>query len=170
MTNTRRAQRAAVAMRRGARAFGASGVTTVNAVEMAQAAGTVIAERNALGLRALTSPFEATAELSRLVPEKLQALSAASTAVSGHTAEIGQRMIRMATDEFSIAMRTASQLWLCRTPTDYLTAQNHAVMDWFGRAFSHSMSLGTMITRSQAAALRPVHRAATDNARRLSGN
>jgi hypothetical protein len=168
MSNTRRAQRAAAAMRRGARTLGASGVTAVNAVEMAHAAGAVIAERSALGLRALTTPIEATAELSRLVPEKLLALSAASTAVGAHSAEMGQRLMRMASDEATIAMRTASQLWLSGGPAGYLAVQNRAVLDWFSRAFSHSMSVGAAVARSQAAALLPVHRAATGNARRLS--
>jgi hypothetical protein len=167
MTNLRRAKRASAALRRGARALEATGVTTLKAAEMAHAAGTVIAHRNALGLRAMTSPAEATAELSRLIPEKLQAFSAAGAAIGGHTAEMGQRMARIASDEVAIATQTATQFWLCRTPADYFALQNRLVMDWFGRAFSRSMSMGTMITRSQAAALLPVHRAATDNARRL---
>jgi hypothetical protein len=167
MTNLRRAKRASVALRRGARALEATGVTALKAAEMAHAAGTVIAERNALGLRAMTSPVEATAELSRLVPEKMQALSAVGAAVGEHTAEMGHRMMRMASDELSIAARTMSHFWLCRTPADYFATQNRLVMDWFGRAFSRSMSMGTMISRSQAAVLSPVHRAATNNARRL---
>jgi hypothetical protein len=167
MTNLRRAQRASAALRRGARALEASGVTALKAAELAHAAGTVIAERNALGLRALASPIEATAELSRLVPEKLQAFSAAGAAIGGHTADMGQRMARMVSDEIAIATKTAAQFWLCRTPVDYFTLQNRLALDWFGRAFSHSMSVGTAITRSQAAALSPVHLAAMNNARRL---
>jgi hypothetical protein len=170
MTTTRRAKRAAVALRRGARALGATGITALKTAELAHAAGTVIAERNALGLRAFATPVEATTELSLLVPEKLQALSAVGAAIGEHTAEMGHRMMRMASDELSIAARTASQFWLCRTPVDYFTMQNRLVMDWFGRAFSHSMSMGTMITRSHAAVLSPVHQAATNNARRLSGS
>jgi hypothetical protein len=168
MANIRRAKQAVATLQRGARNLEASGTTALKVAEMAGAAGTVIAARNALGLQALATPVAAVTELSRLVPEKLLALSAAGAAIGGHTAEMSQRMIRMASDEISIATKTAAQFWLCRTPADYLAIQNRLAMDWWQRAFSRSMSMSTLVTRSQAAALSPVHRTVTKNARRLS--
>jgi hypothetical protein len=49
-----------------------------------------------------------------------------------------------------------------------LGLQSRLAMEWYGRVFSQYIELAALAVRSQGAMVSPVHRAATDNARRLN--
>ena len=71
-------------------------------------------------------------------------------------------------NEMAIATRMTSELALCRTPAAVLGLQSRLAMEWYGRIFSQYIELAALAVRSQGAVVSPVHRAATDNARRLT--
>ncbi len=66
-----------------------------------------------------------------------------------------------------IALRVTGELALCRSPADLLALNNRVALAWLGRAFAQSVTLGALAVGASGAAMAPVHRAATGNARRL---
>jgi hypothetical protein len=128
----------------------------------------VIAERTALGMAALVDPTNADhLEFSRMIPEKMEAFSAASAVLQRRSGEFVAEIARFAGAEAAIAMRAARELALCRSPVDVIALNSRLALAWFGRAVSQSVALGTLAMSAGGAALVPVHRAATANARRL---
>jgi hypothetical protein len=95
------------------------------------------------------------------------ALSAVATVLQQRSAAVIAEMTRFAGNEATIALRAAGELALCRTPAEIAAAQSRFVVDWFARAVSQSLALGGLAMSAGGAMLAPVHRAATDNAKRL---
>jgi hypothetical protein len=138
--------------------------------ELAFAAGEVVAKRMALGAAAIVDPLSADhAELARMVPEKARAFGDADTVMLQRSGAMAQQMAQFAANELALAARATLALAACRSPADLAAAQGRFVTGWLGRAMSHAIALGAMAVRSQAAAMAPVHRTATGNARRLGG-
>ena len=136
--------------------------------ELALASGEVVAKRLALGAAAMVDPLGADhAELARMIPEKVAAFSDAGAVLLQRSGAVARQVAKFAANEMALAMRAGMALAACRTPAELATAQSRLVTAWFGRAMSQSIALGSMAVRSQAAAMAPVHRTATANARRL---
>jgi hypothetical protein len=53
------------------------------------------------------------------------------------------------------------------TPEAFAAAQRDWLTGWFGRAVAHGQSLTAATAALHAAMVAPIHRTATDNARRL---
>src|SRR3984893_12890932 len=141
-------QRTVRDVRKLTRTVAAATATTRKSSELAVASGEVIARRMALGAAAFADPMSADhVEFSRMIPAKMAALSAVAAA--------------------TIAVRAAGEFALCRTPGEIAAAQSRFVVDWFARAVSQSLALGGLAMSAGGAMLAPVHRAATDNAKRL---
>jgi hypothetical protein len=135
---------------------------------LAVAAGEVIAKRMALGAAALVDPMNADhGEFAKMIPEKTAAFSAAGLVWLQWSARVTQQMAVFAANEAALAAQAGAAMASCRTPADLAAAQGNFAMAWFSRALSQSVALGSMALRSQAAAIAPVHRSATANARRL---
>ncbi len=165
MTNTQRAGRDA---RRLTRTFASVAATTAKGSELAVASGRVIARRIALSAAALVDPMTADhGELLRMVPEKMAAYSAVSAIAQQRSSAIIGEMTRFAGSEAALALRAAGELVLCSTPAEIVAAQSHFVLGWFARTLSQSVALGALAMSAGGAMLAPVHRAATDNERRL---
>jgi hypothetical protein len=145
-----------------------AGATSLKGGELAVASGRVIAERAALGVGALVDPSTVDhTEFARMVPEKMKAFSAASAALQRRSGQFVAEMTRFAGTEAALALSAAGELALCRSPADLLALQSRLALAWFGRAVSQSLALGALAIGAGGAALAPVHRAATGNARRL---
>ena len=150
------------------RTFATAAATTLKGNELAVASGEVIARRMALGAAALADPMTADhVEFSRMVPEKMAALSAVAAIVQRRSAAVIAEMARYAASEATIALRAAGEIARCRTPADIAAAQSRFVLGWFARTVSQSLALGALAMSAGGAMLVPVHRAATDNAKRL---
>ena len=161
-------QRAARDARRLRRTLAASHRSTGQAAALAQAAGTVIAKRTALGLAAIADPWRADhAELARIVPEKAIAFSHSATIIMQFSGDLAQRITRFAMNESMLATRAAGELAGCRDVAAVAALQNRFAMAWFSRAVSHTIAVASLMTQAQAASMAPVHRAATRNSRRL---
>jgi hypothetical protein len=136
--------------------------------ELAVAASQVVTKRMALGAAAIMDPLNADhAEFATIVTEKAKAFSEAGMTWLQGSAEIAERVTSFAASEMAASAAAARALARCRTSAALFATQSNAVTAWFARALSHSIALGALAMRSQAAALAPIHRAATANARRL---
>jgi hypothetical protein len=150
--------------------FATATATTRKGNELALASGEVIARRMALGAAAFADPLTADhVEFSRMVPEKMAALSAVAAIVQRRSTAVIAEMARYAGSEATIALRAAGELSRCRTPAEIAAVQSRFVLGWFSRAVSQSLVLGGLAMSAGGAMLVPVHRAATDNAKRLRG-
>jgi hypothetical protein len=129
----------------------------LRASESWTAASTVIEARAGIAERAMRAPLTGDyAELSRMVPEKIEALSRASAALAGHSLSFG-------TAFWTEAQFLGAMMLKGRPPT---------LAEWTTLAERNSAyALTTMETIAAAAsgAVAPVHRTVTANARRLSG-
>jgi hypothetical protein len=161
-------KRAGRNVRKFTRSLADAASTTLKGGELAIASGRVIAERAALGVAALVDPGTADhAEFARMGPEKMKAFASAGSVLQRRSGAFVEEMARFAGVEAALALRAAGELALCRSPVDVLALNNRLALAWFGRAVSHAVALGALTVAAGGAALVPVHRAATGNARRL---
>ena len=92
--------------------------------DLAIAAGQVIAKRVALGVAAAVNPMAADhAEFARMVPEKVEAFSAASMAMLEHSGEVGSRISHFATHEVMTTARATFEMANCYDPLSMLEAR-----------------------------------------------
>ncbi len=137
--------------------------------EIAIAAGQVIAKRVALGVAAAVNPLAADhAEFARMVPEKVEAFSAAGKAMFEHSGEVGNRISHLATHEMMTTAKATLEMAHCFDPLSMLEAQSRFVREWWERATSNVMTLGMMALSAQAATLRPIRLTVAANTKRLS--
>jgi hypothetical protein len=149
-------------------AMSVAGTNVRKTQELLAASGQVVAKRMTLGAAALVNPATADhAEFARMVPEKAKAFSEAGAAWLRWSGAISGHMSSFVSRELLTATQAAAEMALCRTPTSLAAAQHRFATAWFARAVSHSIALGSLSARSHSAAMAPVHRAATANARRL---
>jgi len=161
-------KRTARNVRKITRSLADAASTTLKGSELAVASGRVIAERAALGVAAFIDPANADhAEFARMAPEKMTAFSAAAAVLQRRAGAFVGQMARFAGDEATIALRVTGELARCRSHADLLVLNNRVAVAWLGRAFAHSVTLGALAVGASGAAMAPVHRAATGNARRL---
>jgi Phasin protein len=150
------------------RTLAAATASTLKGGELAVASGEVVARRVALGAAALIDPAAADhREFTRMVAEKVTALSTVGAIVQQRSGAVMAEMTRFAQSEAALALEAAQQLARCRTPADLAAAQSRIALGWFARAASRSLAFGALAMRAGGAMLAPVHRAATANARRL---
>jgi hypothetical protein len=135
---------------------------------LAIAAGQVIAKRVALGVAAAVNPMAADhAEFARMVPEKVEAFSAAGMAMLEHTGEVGNRVSHFAANEVMTTARATLEIAICHDPLSMLAAQGRFVSAWWERTTANMMTLGMMALSAQAATLTPIRLAVAANTERL---
>jgi hypothetical protein len=138
--------------------------------EMSVAAGEVIAHRMALGAQAMIDPAGADhAEFSTMITEKVAAFAQAGAASLAHSGRAASRVLDYAAAEMAATTRAAAAISRASSPAALAFAGTHIMMDWFTRAMAQSMDVARMAGQMQSAALAPIHRTATRNARRLKG-
>jgi hypothetical protein len=157
-------QRSTTDLGRLRRAATRMGTNAVRSAELVSASGNVIATR----LAGLYGPPSASqAELARMIPEKVTAVTAATMALASRSSGMMQQFARFAADEATIATQSAADLAQCRTPYEMLAVQSLWTAGWLARAMTQSIAVGASIVHCQGAMLTPFHRAATGNATRL---
>jgi hypothetical protein len=138
--------------------------------EIAVATGEVIAKRVALGMAATLNPMQADlAEFSRMVPEKLEAFSAAGMVMLTQSGQANRHMLRSASEEVMATAHATLQLTGCATPTALAEAHGSLVRAWFTRAMMHWIALGVRTCEAQSAAMAPIRQTVVANAQRLRG-
>jgi hypothetical protein len=142
--------------------------TADTANDLAIDAGQIIAKRFALGLAAAVNPMAADhAEFARLVPEKVEAFSAAGVAMLEQSELVRNQITRFASDEMMTTARATIEIATCCTPTAMLEAQGKFAQAWWDRAASNFIALAMMTLSTQAAALGPLQLAVAANKERL---
>lgn len=154
--------------RRANKAAASAAATAVHGGEMMRAASDVIAARLNIMAEGLANPMKADmAEMSLMSTEKVEALTASAAAVAGNLNDLGARLSKSALDEVGHAQRVVTAMTTATTPAGAATAQFNYAMGWWGRAAGQMMTLNTEMLKAQADALRPIHKTAVANARRL---
>lgn len=131
----------------------ASGRIGVRALETVHGAGEVVAQRMHVIMEATRDPLNGDyAELGRMIPEKIEALS--------------QSSLSMLTDMLAIQSQMMSAWWHWRAAL--LSGQAASPTAW-SEASIRSRRIARRLTGSGGRALAPVHRRVTANAKRLKG-
>lgn len=150
------------------RAADTAAATAVAQGEMMRAAGDVVAARLEILVAGLTDPSKADpAEMARMGLEKVEAGALAAAGASGKLGEAAARVGVSALTEAGLAGRAFSAAATARTPVEAGWVMMSYGMGWWGRAAGEAVRLNAALLDAQAEALKPIHRAATDNAKRL---
>jgi len=136
--------------------------------EMLQAAGDVIAARVRIMAEGMTDPAKLDLkEMSLMTSEKVEALSASASAMGKTFGDIGGRLGATAMTEANLASRAALAMASAQTPAGALQAQYSYAVGWWSRAAGQMLTLNTALLKGQAEAMRPIHKTAVANAKRL---
>jgi hypothetical protein len=137
--------------------------------DLAIAAGQVIARRVALGVAAALDPLQADhAEFGRMVPEKMQAFSAASMAVIEQSSQAGWEITRLAADEVITTTQSTFSIAACTNPLAMAQAQSRFALAWLDRTASNVCAIGLLALGVQQAAMVPIQQTIADNTQRLA--
>jgi hypothetical protein len=137
-------------------------------VELTLAAAEVVFRRMTLGGFAMVNPAGADHdEFARMVPEKARAFSDAGSILISRAAQIGQEMTRFIGDEIRLASEAATAVIMTPDPASMIVVQADAAVSWAARLGTLPRAMCLLALEAHAAALMPIHRAATDNVERL---
>jgi hypothetical protein len=137
--------------------------------DIAIAAGEIIARRVILGMAAAFDPMRADhAEFGRMMPEKMEAFSAAGMIMLEQSNHFGWEVSRLATDEFMTTARATLAMTGCTTPMAMAEAQGQFALAWFNRAATNFFSMGMLALGAQQAAMVPIQQTVAANTERLS--
>jgi hypothetical protein len=110
--------------------------------DIAKATTKIIAKRVALGLAAVLDPVHADhVEFARMIPEKVQAFSAAGMVMLTQSGEASRQMMRLASEEVMTTACATIEMTGCSSPLAWAEAQSTFAHAWLSRATS---SLNTM--------------------------
>jgi hypothetical protein len=150
--------------RDGARAANAA----LSGGEMLQAAGDVINARMGIMAAGMADPRKVDLkEMSLMSTEKVEALSASASAMAKTFGDIGGRVGSSALTEAGLASKAALSIASAATPAAAIQAQYSYAVGWWSRAASQMLTLNTELLKGQADAMRPIHKTAVANAKRL---
>ena len=136
--------------------------------DLAMAAGQIIAKRVALGVAAAFNPLQADhAEFGRMVPEKMEAFSAAGRIMLQKSSQAGEQIARLTSDTIATATRATVAMAGCADPMAMAQAQGTFAFVWFEQVASNFMTMGMLALGAQEAALVPIQQAIAANTKRL---
>ncbi|MGV9010918.1 phasin [Brevundimonas sp.] len=142
--------------------------TALSGGEMLSAASDVIAARMKIMSDGIADPSKVDLkEMSLMSSEKVEALSESAASMGRTLGDIGQRMNANAVTEANLASRAASAIATASTPAAAMQAQYSYALGWWSRAAGQMLTLNTELLKGQADALKPIHRTAVANAKRL---
>jgi O-methyltransferase involved in polyketide biosynthesis len=140
-----------------------------NSNDLAIAAGQIIARRVALGVAAAFDPIGADhAEFGRIMPEKMEAFSAASMIMLEQTNQAGWEITRIASDEVMTTARATLSIAACTSPVAMAEAQSQFALAWFSRAASNFFAMGMLAIGVHEAAMVPIQQTIAANTERLA--
>jgi len=138
--------------------------------DLAIASSQIIAKRVALGMAAAFDPMGADhAEFGRMMPEKMEAFSAAGAIMVEHTNQAGWAMTRLASDEVMTTARATIAMATCATPAALAEVQGQFALDWFSRAATNFFAMGMLALGAQQAMMAPIQETVAANTERLGG-
>jgi hypothetical protein len=144
-----------------ARNFGRGG-------DLALAAGQIVARRVALGFAAAIDPWRADHdEFHRMVPEKIEAFSAAGMIMLERSSRTGFTMTRLASDEVLTTASATMAMVGCADPLALAEAQSRYALAWFDRTASTMIAMGMLALHAHDAAMEPIRDAVAANTARL---
>jgi O-methyltransferase involved in polyketide biosynthesis len=136
--------------------------------DIAIGAGQIIAKRVALGMAAAFDPMAADhAEFGRMVPEKMEAFSAAGMIMMQKANQAGEQITRFASDAIATATRASIAMAGSRSPAALAETQGRFAMAWFEQVASNFMAMGMMALGAQQAAMVPIQQTIAANTERL---
>jgi hypothetical protein len=136
--------------------------------EIAIASGQIIAKRVALGMAAAFDPLRADhAEFGRIVPEKMEAFSAASMIMIEQSNQAGFELSRLASNEVVTTAHATLAMATCASPMAMAEAQSRFAFGWFERAATNFFAMGILALGAQQAAMVPIQQTIAANTRRL---
>ena len=142
--------------------------TALSGGEMMKAAGDVINARLEIMAAGLTDPRKIDlAEMSLMSSEKVEALSASASSMAKTFGDIGGRVGSSVMTEAGLASQAATSIAAAATPAAALQAQYSYAVGWWSRAAAQMLTVNSALLKGQADALRPIHRTAVANAKRL---
>ncbi len=142
--------------------------TAISSGEMLNAAGDVVAARLNIMAAGMVDPSKVDLkEMALMSSEKVEALTESAAAVAQTFGQIGGRLGSGVVTEMGLASRAAATMASARDPASLAQAQYTYALGWWGRAVSQAMTLNTELLKVQTEAMRPIHKAAVANARRL---
>lgn len=142
--------------------------TALSGGEMMKAAGDVINARLEIMATGLVDPRKADLkEMSLMSTEKVEALSASASAMAKTFGDIGGRLGSGVMTEAGHASRAATSIATASTPAAAIQAQYSYAVGWWSRAAAQMLTMNTALLKGQADAMRPIHKTAVDNAKRL---
>jgi hypothetical protein len=142
--------------------------TALSGGEMMKAAGDVINARLEIMAAGMADPRKVDlTELSLMSSEKVEAISASASAMARTFGDIGGRLGSGVMTEAGLASKAATSIASAATPAAAIQAQYDYAVGWWSRAAGQMLTLNTALLKGQADAMRPLHRTAVDNAKRL---
>ncbi|HYE52962.1 MAG TPA: phasin family protein [Azospirillaceae bacterium] len=143
--------------------------TAAQAGEMSVAAGTTIAYRLAMMAEAAANPLAWTdPEFTLMGREKLEAVAEAGVAVWGGLGAFQEGWFRWSTKQAQAAGEAMAALAMMPTPVGLAEAQRRFAERSLAGACSAATGFALAASRLGGLGLAPIHRAASDNARRLA--
>jgi hypothetical protein len=148
--------------------FDAATRSAKSQTDLTNAAGQIIAKRAALGVAAVFDPMQADhAEFGRMVPEKMEAFSAAGMIVIQHAGLAGEQFRRFASDAIMTATRATIAIAGSAGPAAMVKTQGRIAIAWFGQATANFIAIGMFALSAQEAALAPIQQTIAANTERL---
>ena len=136
--------------------------------DLAKAMTKIITKRVALGLAAVLDPVHADhVEFARMVPEKIEAFSAAGMVMLNQSGEAGRQMMRLASHEVIATACATIEMTGCSSPLAWAEAQSRFAHAWISRATSSLNTMGVLMFAAHTAAMAPIHQTVVANAERL---
>jgi hypothetical protein len=136
--------------------------------DIAIGAGQIIARRVALGMAAAFDPLGADhTEFGRMVPEKMEALSAAGMIMMQQASQAGEQISRFATDAITTAARASIAMAGSGNLVAFAEAQGRFTMAWCEQAAANFLAIGMLALGAQQAAMVPIQERIAANTERL---
>ena len=136
--------------------------------DLVMAAGQVVARRVAIGAAAVVDPLQADhTEFGRLLPEKVDALSAAGMIMLEHSSEAGFEMTRRASDELATAAYATIEMATCCNSAALAEAHGMFALAWFDRAAANLIAMSMLALRAHDAVMAPIRDTVAANTERL---
>ena len=106
-------------------------------------------------------------EFAQIVPEKVEAFSAAGMAILKQSGQAIGQMTRLASDEVMMTAHATMEMTVCSSPASLVEAQGRFTSAWFERAASNFITMGRLAVTTQAAVMAPIQQTVFANAERL---
>lgn len=136
--------------------------------ELGVAAARTIGYRTAMMAGALHDPRALTdPEFVRMGAEKVEAAAESATALAVGIADLQEAWIALMTGPVQAAALALGGIGVCRTPMDLMDLQRRWVQDSVTAGMAAGMRFAESAAALGGAALAPMHRKASANARRL---